>query len=78
MCSQWRPSFVEDTSQLPCVVYLHGNSSARVDVVKTRSLTVRFMYVVLHSENLMLSRGTGSRESKPALVIGFELWDTLL
>lgn len=40
MCSQWRPSFAEDTSQLPCVVYLHGNSSARVDVVKTRSLTV--------------------------------------
>lgn len=41
VCSQWRPAFAEDTSQLPCVVYLHGNSSARVDVVKTRSLAVR-------------------------------------
>lgn len=39
VCSHWRPSFAEDTSQLPCVVYLHGNSSARVDVVRTRSLT---------------------------------------
>ena len=34
---------MEDTSTLPCVVYLHGNSSARVDVVKTRSLTVRLL-----------------------------------
>lgn len=41
VCTQWRPSFTEDTSKLPCVVYLHGNSSARVDVVKTRSLAVR-------------------------------------
>ncbi|CAM9955954.1 unnamed protein product [Choristocarpus tenellus] len=40
VCSQWRPSFVEDTSSLPCVVYLHGNSSARVDITKTRSLSV--------------------------------------
>lgn len=41
MCTQWHPTFTEDTSRLPCVVYLHGNSSARVDVVKTRALTVR-------------------------------------
>ena len=41
VCTQWRPAFTEDTSKLPCVVYLHGNSSARVDVVKTRSLAVR-------------------------------------
>lgn len=40
MCSQWRPAFADDTSKLPCVVYLHGNSSARIDVVKTRSLSV--------------------------------------
>ncbi|CAM9700777.1 unnamed protein product [Ectocarpus sp. 12 AP-2014] len=40
VCSQWRPAFTEDTSKLPCVVYLHGNSSARVDVVKTSSLRV--------------------------------------
>ncbi|CAN0405939.1 unnamed protein product, partial [Hapterophycus canaliculatus] len=40
VCSQWRPAFIEDTSKLPCVVYLHGNSSARVDVVKTSSLRV--------------------------------------
>ncbi|KAG5182015.1 Alpha/Beta hydrolase protein [Tribonema minus] len=38
-CSQWRPSFVDATGALPCVVYLHGNSSARVDVVRTRALT---------------------------------------
>jgi pimeloyl-ACP methyl ester carboxylesterase len=37
--SQWRPSFVDDTASLPCVVYLHGNSSARVDIVRTRSLS---------------------------------------
>ncbi|CAM9137358.1 unnamed protein product [Ectocarpus fasciculatus] len=35
VCSQWRPAFTEDTSKLPCVVYLHGNSSARIDVIKT-------------------------------------------
>ncbi|CAN0286887.1 unnamed protein product, partial [Discosporangium mesarthrocarpum] len=40
VCSQWRPSFVEDTSALPCVVYLHGNSSARVDIIKTKLLSV--------------------------------------
>lgn len=48
MCSQWRPSLTEDTSQLPCVVYLHGNSSARVDVVKTRSLAVCFTKIFFY------------------------------
>ncbi|CAM9905626.1 unnamed protein product, partial [Phaeothamnion confervicola] len=38
--SQWRPAFVDNTSQLPCVVCLHGNSSARIDVVRTRSLAL--------------------------------------
>jgi pimeloyl-ACP methyl ester carboxylesterase len=37
-CSMWKPSFVDDPARLPCVVYLHGNSSARVDVVRTRAL----------------------------------------
>jgi pimeloyl-ACP methyl ester carboxylesterase len=38
--SQWRPSFVDAaTAALPCLVYLHGNSSARIDVVRTRALT---------------------------------------
>lgn len=41
VCTQWRPTLNEDTSQLPCVVYLHGNSSARINVIKTRALTVR-------------------------------------
>ncbi|CAM9278495.1 unnamed protein product, partial [Ectocarpus fasciculatus] len=40
VCSQWRPAFTEDTSKLPCVVYLHGNSSARIDVIKTGLLWV--------------------------------------
>lgn len=58
VCTQWRPAFTEDTSKLPCVVYLHGNSSARVDVVKTRSLAVSAPERgLLPSKTLLLSRG---------------------
>ncbi|CAM9595033.1 unnamed protein product [Chrysoparadoxa australica] len=36
--SQWCPAFVADPGRLPCVVYLHGNSSSRMDIVRARLL----------------------------------------
>ena len=37
-CSLWQPAGAEAREAWPCVVYLHGNSSSRVEAVKTNVL----------------------------------------
>lgn len=37
-CSQWEPEDLPPGAKLPCLIYMHGNSSARVEALPQLSL----------------------------------------
>jgi hypothetical protein len=47
-CSHWEPEeYPEGVTRLPCVIYMHGNSSARVEALPQLSLCLSLGLTVL-------------------------------